>query len=404
MGTVLSSYTVWLFDAEVDPHQSITFATPADRTYGAAAATLTPTASSGLPVTLNTGTPSVCTTGGTGGRTVSLTGAGTCTLTATQSGDALHDPAPSVQRSFTVTKKAVTVTADDQLRGITQAQPALTASYSGLAYGQSFATSGITGTPSCTTTGTDGQPEGDYPISCTAGSLASSRYTFTFAPGTLTVDGTAPTAAATGPTWAVRLAGTSLDWTASDPHGIGGFRTSTRSRAPGSSYSTAVLSGWLTAHPVVLGMAQALGRTICVQVAARDALDNVGPTTAQQCRHRPLDDKSLAASSGWTTTSDSRLWNGTARTTTKLGSTLRLASATAVDRLGVVATKCAGCGSVAVYVGGVKRGTLSLAASSTLRKQVVLLPRLASPASGAVVLKVTTTGKRVQLDGLVVSG
>ena len=37
-------------------------------------------------------------------------------------------------------------------------------------------------------------------------------------------------------------------------------------------------------------------------------------------------------------------------------------------------------GASAVYVGGVKRGTLSLAASSTLRKQVLLLPRLAAMA------------------------
>jgi hypothetical protein len=141
-----------------------------------------------------------------------------------------------------------------------------------------------------------------------------------------------------------------------------------------------------------------------VRVEVRDTLGNASGPAAVQCRHRPLDDRSLTASTGWTTTSDSRLWNGSARTTTKLGSTLRLASASAVDRLGVVATRCSGCGSVAVYVGGVQRGTLALAASSTLRKQVLLLPRLASPASGAVVLKVTTTGKRVQLDGLVVSG
>ena len=93
-----------------------------------------------------------------------------------------------------------------------------------------------------------------------------------------------------------------------------------------------------------------------------------------------------------------------ARTTSTLGRTLRLAAATAVDRLGVVATRCSGCGSVAVYIGEVKRGTVSLAASSTVRRAVLLLPRLASPVTGAVVIKVMTSGKRVQVDGLVVSG
>ena len=74
-----------------------------------------------------------------------------------------------------------------------------------------------------------------------------------------------------------------------------------------------------------------------------------------------------------------------------------------MKRLGVVATRCSGCGKVAILVGGVKRGMVSLVSSTTVRKAVLLLPRLGAAASGPVVLKVATSGKKVQLDGLVVS-
>jgi hypothetical protein len=61
---------------------------------------------------------------------------------------------------------------------------------SGFAAGQTLATSGVTGQPACSTTATVSSPVGNYPITCTPGSLAASHYTFTMAPGTLTVTAT----------------------------------------------------------------------------------------------------------------------------------------------------------------------------------------------------------------------
>src|SRR5260221_7136862 len=50
--------------------------------------------------------------------------------------------------------------------------------------------SGVTGSPSCTSTRTPSSPVNGatgYPISCTIGSLAATNYDFTFVAGTLTV-------------------------------------------------------------------------------------------------------------------------------------------------------------------------------------------------------------------------
>ena len=71
------------------------------------------------------------------------------------------------------------------------------------------------------------------------------------------------------------------------------------------------------------------GSTTCVSTAVRDSAGNTSSAGAKQCRHRPVDDKTLTASAGWSTTTDSRLYNGSARTTTRLGKTLKLATASA---------------------------------------------------------------------------
>jgi hypothetical protein len=82
----------------------------------------------------------------------------------------------------------LTVTARDVLAFGGQPIPSLPVAYSGFAPGQTLATSGVTGAPSCSTTATPASPSGAYPITCTAGSLQSANYSFTLAPGTLTMD------------------------------------------------------------------------------------------------------------------------------------------------------------------------------------------------------------------------
>ncbi len=79
------------------------------------------------------------------------------------------------------------MTADSKSRPFGQVNPELTATISGFVNGQSLATSGVSGSPACTTTATITSPAGAYPITCSIGTLASAAYTFAFAPGVLTV-------------------------------------------------------------------------------------------------------------------------------------------------------------------------------------------------------------------------
>src|ERR671925_249566 len=94
-----------------------------------------------------------------------------------------------VDGKLTITKATLTVTADDKSREYGAANPTFTATITGFKNGETLATSGVTGSPSCSTTATAtssvaGSP---YPITCTIGSLAAGNYSFSFAPGDLTV-------------------------------------------------------------------------------------------------------------------------------------------------------------------------------------------------------------------------
>jgi len=85
--------------------QTITFDPLADRTILDSPFMVTATASSGLTVSF--GASGQCTVMGS---TVTLTAAGSCTITAQQAGNATYNPAPSVPRTFAVTKANQTIT------------------------------------------------------------------------------------------------------------------------------------------------------------------------------------------------------------------------------------------------------------------------------------------------------
>jgi hypothetical protein len=105
---------------------------------------------------------------------LSLSGADASNYTLTQ---------PTTTAS--ITRTGLTVTADNQTRAAGQANPTLTASYSGFVGGETLATSGVTGTPALTTTTTN--VAGTYPITAALGSLSAANYSFSFVNGVLTV-------------------------------------------------------------------------------------------------------------------------------------------------------------------------------------------------------------------------
>ena len=102
--------------------QTITFNALANHTYGDAPVTLSASASSGLPVSFSilSGPASLA------GNTLTITGAGTVSVRASQPGDSTYAAAANVDRSFTVSPAALTVSADPQSKTYGDADPGMT--------------------------------------------------------------------------------------------------------------------------------------------------------------------------------------------------------------------------------------------------------------------------------------
>jgi hypothetical protein len=90
--------------------------------------------------------------------------------------------------TLNIGKAPLLVTARDTSRFYGYPEPVFKAVYTGFVNGQTFATSGITGSPSLTTTALQSSTVGTFPIYAAAGSLTSNNYTFNFANGVLSVN------------------------------------------------------------------------------------------------------------------------------------------------------------------------------------------------------------------------
>ncbi|MDQ1442945.1 MAG: hypothetical protein QOG97_3173, partial [Acidimicrobiaceae bacterium] len=155
--------------------QAVTFGPLPDRTYGDGPFPVAATTSSGLAVTFSVGPADNCTLAGA---TVTITGAGGCTVTASQAGDANHNPATGVARSFAILKATLTVAADAKSKGYGDADPAFTWHYSGFEFSDGPASSGIAGAADCSRAAGESVPGSPYAITCAPGTLAAPNYGF----------------------------------------------------------------------------------------------------------------------------------------------------------------------------------------------------------------------------------
>jgi hypothetical protein len=144
----------------------------------------------------------------------------------------------------------------------------------------------------------------------------------------------------------------------------------------------------------------AKGYTYCFSVRARDKAGNVSGWSGDKCTTVALDDRSLSGS-GWTEKTHSDSYAGTYKTTTTKGRYLSITNGQAA-RVAVVATTCAGCGEVGVYVDGTLVGKVNLYSATTKRAQVLTLPAFALKA-GTVTVKVLSSDKTIQVDGLAIT-
>lgn len=219
------------------------------------------------------------------------------------------------------------------------------------------------------------------------------------------VDQLSPTVTLRGPAQPFTLASSiPLSWTGSDAgSGIAYYQVRWNKAAYNGGFGAwQYPTAWqkLTSATVTLtGAVPAVG--YCFQTRAVDKVGNTGAWSAQKCSAVALDDRSLAASAGWSRVAWSLFYRGTATQTSKAGAYLARPGA-ALRRVALVATRCPSCGTVGIYINGTSVGTVNLYSATTLRKAVIALPPF-SYRTGTVTLKVLSTGKLIQVDGLGIS-
>ncbi|HVU48850.1 MAG TPA: IPT/TIG domain-containing protein [Terracidiphilus sp.] len=160
---------------------SITWTSPGAITYGTALSAAQLNATASVPGTF-TYSPAAG----------AVLNAGTQTLTVTFTpNDTTDYTTATASVPLTVAKAALTITASNVNVTYNQPIPALTG-YSVTGFVNGDTQSVLSGTPSESTTATQGSPAGTYPITIVQGTLNAANYNFTLANGTLTITASAP--------------------------------------------------------------------------------------------------------------------------------------------------------------------------------------------------------------------
>ena len=217
-------------------------------------------------------------------------------------------------------------------------------------------------------------------------------------------DTTPPTIEGVGKLFRVALYDFTVSWIVSDPESdVDGVRQWIFTRTPDTGW-TSLTTDWEPPAVASDYPSQPDGQTTCLRGQARNGFGTFSDWSDAYCIHTPLDDSELTATSAWKSVTSTGLWFGSAFTTKKNGARLTLPGVQDADRLGVVATRCPSCGKVGVYVGTTKVGVLRLAADDFETQDVQVLPRLATRLDGKLRLVVESVERKVQIDGLVVTG
>jgi hypothetical protein len=223
----------------------------------------------------------------------------------------------------------------------------------------------------------------------------------TVATRNLNVDATAPTSVKiTTPAFEVTKAPTAtLAYAATDASGIGSYDVRYRYASYLTNFSAYVTAAAAT-KATSISLKAAPGYEYCVSVRARDVVGNLSGWTAERCFSRPMDDRALTASAGWTRATNGAYYLGTITTAKTQG--VKLSRTVQAKRLYLIATKCWTCGTLQVYYGGKSVGVVDLFEGTTELQAVIPLPVPATFLSGTVQLVVRDVLRTNQIDGLAV--
>ncbi|HEU0129453.1 MAG TPA: fibronectin type III domain-containing protein [Mycobacteriales bacterium] len=154
---------------------------------------------------------------------------------------------------------------------------------------------------------------------------------------------------------------------------------------------------WQGTTATARSLAATAGATYCFSVRARGTLGTVSAWSAERCTARPLDDRALAAGTGWGRGTGASDYLGTFTGTSTVGAVLTRTGVQA-RRLALVARTCAGCATVGIYVDGTLVKQVGLASAATAYRKVFTVD-LGSVRSGTVTIRTLTAG-RAYVDGL----
>ena len=142
----------------------------------------------------------------------------------------------------------------------------------------------------------------------------------------------------------------------------------------------------------------------CFSALSRTSANVAGTWSAETCTSVPIDDRGLVRSGAraWVSTVNLGWLASTGSTATVKGSSLTTAQARTVKSVSLVAWTCPTCGSVQVYVGATKVGTVSLAKAGAAKRSLLSPIVLTSARTGKVKIVVTSVAKRVSIDGVAI--
>jgi calcineurin-like phosphoesterase family protein len=193
-----------------------------------------------------------------------------------------------------------------------------------------------------------------------------------------------------------------VTWSAKD-EGSGVASYDVRYRRTGWRASSRAIRSWLIATTVTHARFRGHpGSTYCFSTRARDRAGNVSRWSRARCTALPLDDRSLTAKGAWRRARGSGFYLDTVSTSRANRATLVRVGVRA-RRLSLVVTRCPGCGTVRVYWKGSLLRTVQLGGGEVRRRQIVRLGAFDHVTRGSVLIRVTSVGKPVAIDGLGVS-
>lgn len=219
-------------------------------------------------------------------------------------------------------------------------------------------------------------------------------------------DTTAPTVTQSQPSAAYSLStSVTVTWSAADAGGSGVASTAVRYQrvlSTGGTLSAAVVASAAVTGNTYTFTGAALGYRYCFSVRTTDRAGNQSAWTTAKCTTLAVDDRSFATTGVWTKAAKTGWFANTGSSTTAAAASMATIGARTVKQVGVVATTCATCGSVDVFVGATKIGRISLVSASTVARAIVTLPAGAAR-TGVVKLVSVTAGKSVAIDGVILN-